>query len=405
VKDAAMNVEPTQQPLRILQVHNRYRERGGEDVVAEAEARLLRAAGHTVEVYQRDSAELGQAPMAAAFTALWSPRAVRDIERLCDAARPDVIHLHNTFPLISPAPHWLGARRRIPVVQTLHNFRLLCPQAMLLRDGQVCRDCVGRAPWRAVTRACYHGSVLQSGAAAAALATHRLLGSYRRPGTRFIALSHFSRAQFIAGGLPAMRIDVKPNFVEPGPAPAWRGRAGGLFVGRLAEEKGVEVLCAAVQRLPRGAGGLRVRLVGDGPLASALAPTFGADCLGRRSPAEVRALLRGSSFLVAPSTCLETFGLAAVEAFACGVPVIASAHGGLGELVEHGETGLLVRPGDASDLAAKLAWAFHHPEQMLAMGRRAYARYLLRYTPQQNLATLEDIYYSAMLANLGLNYA
>ncbi|MYN11478.1 glycosyltransferase, partial [Massilia sp. FT127W] len=268
MKDGPMKLERTQQPLRILLVHNRYRERGGEDVVAEAEARLLRAAGHAVQVYERDSAELVQAPLRGAFSAFWSPRAVRDIERLCDAARPDVLHLHNTFPLISPAPHWLGSRRRIPVVQTLHNFRLLCPQAMLLREGRVCRDCVGHAPWRAVTRACYHGSVLQSGAAAAALATHRLLGSYRRPGTRFIALSHFSRAQFIAGGLPAMRIDVKPNFVEPGPEPAWQGRAGGLFVGRLAEEKGVKVLQAALQRLPGDAAALRVRLVGDGPLAA-----------------------------------------------------------------------------------------------------------------------------------------
>jgi len=376
--------------MRVLIVHNRYQLRGGEDVVAEAEAALLRANGVEVRVYQRSNDELRDMPAAlAALATVWSRRAAREIAALCRAQRPDLIHFHNTFPLISAAPYWTAAAHGIPVVQTLHNFRLLCPQAMLLRDGRPCHDCVGRLPWRAVTHRCYRDSLLQSGVAAGALVAHRLLGSYRHRVQAYIALSQFSRQQYLAGGLPAQRLHVKPNFVADHGAPPAQPRKGGLFVGRLSAEKGVAALVSASARLERSAGPLRV--VGDGPLAAAVQAAR-LDYLGARSAAEVHELMRGSSFLVAPSTCLETFGLVAVEAFAAGLPVIASGHGGLGELVEDGVTGLHVRPGDAADLAHAIRWAQHHPDAMLAMGRAARARYLAHYTPQRNFDLLHAIY-------------
>lgn len=381
--------------MRVLIVHNRYQLRGGEDVVAEAETALLRDNGVEVCVYQRSNDELRQMPRAlAALSTIWSRRAAIEIGELCDRQRPDLIHFHNTFPLVSAAPYWTAAARQIPVVQTLHNFRLLCPQAMLLRDGLPCHDCVGRLPWRAVTRRCYHGSAAQSGVAAAALVAHRLIGSYRRRVQAYIALSCFSRAQYIAGGLPAQRIHVKPNFVEDRCEAAPMRRGGGLFVGRLSAEKGVAMLIDAVTLLGERAGPLRV--VGDGPLAAPVRAAFGAGYLGQRSPAQVGALMRSSSFLVAPSTCLETFGLVAIESFAAGLPVIASGHGGLGELIEDGVTGLHVRPGDAADLARKIAWARAHPEAMAAMGRAARARYLALYTPQRNFTLLQSIYHHVL---------
>ena len=388
--------------MRVLIVHNRYQLRGGEDVVAEAETALLRANGVEVDVYQRSNDELRRMPAAlAALSTVWSRRAAREIGELCDRRRPDLIHFHNTFPLVSAAPYWSAAARKIPVVQTLHNFRLLCPQAMLLRDGLPCHDCVGRLPWRAVTRRCYHGSAAQSGVAAAALVAHRVLGSYRRRVQAYIALSRFSRAQYIAGGLPAQRIHVKPNFVEDQCEAAPLKRGGGLFVGRLSAEKGVAALIDAAALLGAHAGPLRV--VGDGPLAAPVRATFGAGYLGPRSPEQVGALMRSSSFLVAPSTCLETFGLVAIESFAAGLPVIASGHGGLGELIEDGVTGLHVRPGDAADLARKIAWARAHPEAMAAMGRAARARYLALYTPQRNFKLLQSIYQHVL--SLGEHHA
>ncbi|GJI94048.1 glycosyl transferase [Duganella caerulea] len=394
-------------PLRVLVVHNRYQQRGGEDVVVAAETALLRANGVEVSSYQRDNGELtGLSPWASAAAALatvWSARAARDIAALCAQQRPDLIHFHNTYPLISAAPYWTAARRAIPVVQTLHNFRLLCPQAMLLRQGRSCQECVGRVPWRAVLHGCYHGSALRSGVAAAALSTHRLLGSYRRRVGAYIALSRFSRELFIAGGLPAARLHVKPNFVGDSGAPPAGPRDGGLFVGRLSEEKGVAVLLAAMTRL--GAGRSRLTLVGDGPMAPLVRAQAPAQWLGALPPERVRLQMRRSLFLVAPSTCLETFGLAVIEAFACGLAVIGSAHGGVGELIEDGVTGLLVAPGDAGDLARKIGWALDHPQAMAAMGLAARARYLQHYTPQRNFQQLLAIYHTLLPTQPGEPHA
>lgn len=382
-------------PLRVLLVHNCYQQRGGEDVVVEAEAALLRAHGVEVALYQRDNHELALRPrLESAAAALWSGAAVRDIERICARWSPHLLHFHNTFPLISAAPYWTAARHGIPVVQTLHNFRLLCPQAMLQRRGRQCQDCVGRLPWRAVLHGCYRDSPLQSGVAAAALALHRLIGSYRRRVHAYIALSRFSRELYVAGGLPAERLHLKPNFVaDDGPAPAQR-RSGGLYAGRLSGEKGIAVLLSALQQL--GPLAQHIRLAGDGPLAPAVRQAAPAVALGPLSGGQVRAHMRASQFLLAPSTCLETFGLAAVEAFSCGLPVIASAHGGLGELVQDGVTGLLVRPGDADHLAQKIRWALAHPEQMARMGAAARACYLQHYTPERNFQQLQAIYHHVL---------
>lgn len=395
--------------MKILIIHNAYRQRGGEDIVAQAEIALLRDHGHEVEIYQRDNHELRDASrLSAAMSAIWSRKTGVEIAALCAAFQPAVIHAHNTFPLISPALYWAASRSGIPLIQTLHNFRLLCPQAMFLRENKPCEDCLGKLPWRAIAHKCYRDSAAQSAVAAAMLATHRALGTYRTKIAGYIALSNFSREKFIAGGLPAQRIHIKPNFVKSDRMPDWHARNGALFVGRLSAEKGLALLMQAMISLPaatgRGDTSGPLKIVGAGPLAPELRRTFGAACLGFRGPAEVAELQRASLFQVAPSTCYETFGLVAVEAFSRGLPVIAGAHGGLGELIEDGVTGLLFRPGDAADLAAKLAWAYAHPDDMLRMGRAAYAEYLRKYTPEKNYRTLIEIYQHAMSATQGADH-
>lgn len=396
--------------MKILIAHNSYQQRGGEDTVAGAETGLLRSHGHQVEVYERHNRELhDMSATTAAISCVWSQQSYKEVGQLCDAFQPDVIHVHNTFPLISPSVYWLAARKRIPVIQTLHNFRLLCPQAMFLRKEKVCEDCLGKLPWRAVTRKCYRDSALQSAAAVVMLAGHRAIGSYQAQVTAYIALSNFSREKFIAGGLPAERIFIKPNFVDSRKAPNWKQRQGGIFVGRLSAEKGLDLLMDAVRKLRGSANSSgtlpSVKIVGAGPLEQAVLEVFKTDYLGFRPPDEVFDLLHSSLFLVAPSTCYETFGLVAVEAFACGVPVIASRHGGIGELIDDGITGLLFTPGDANDLAAKIAWAQAHPEQMLKMGRAAYSEYLKKFTPEKNYQMLMSIYRHAVPAPLGEYHA
>jgi glycosyltransferase involved in cell wall biosynthesis len=388
-------------PMKILTVHNSYLQHGGEDAVADMESRLLRDHGHDVECYRQSNAGIHEMPaMALACASIWSHSSAAAIDRSCASFQPDLIHAHNTFPLISPALYWMAARRKIPIVLTLHNFRLLCPQAMFLREGKNCEACLSKLPWRAVTRKCYRNSLLQSGAVAIMLTAHRAIGTYRNKVTSYIAPSDYSRRKFIAGGFPQERIHVKPNFVDVADVPEWTRRKGGLFVGRLSPEKGLGVLIEAMEGMPGDSASDRpyrcIRVVGSGPMEERVARHFGDRYLGARPSAEVLDLLRTSLFLVAPSTCGESFGLVVIEAFSCGVAVIASNRGALAELVEDGVTGLLVVPGDASDLARKIQWACDHPDRMLSMGRAAYAEYRKKYTASENYGLLMGIYRNAM---------
>jgi glycosyltransferase involved in cell wall biosynthesis len=379
--------------MKILIAHNAYRLAGGEDAVVEAECALLREYGHDVVLYRRHNDELAaMSPAAAAATAIWSHRSSSEMADICTRFRPDIIHVHNTFPLLSPSVLWTAGRHGIPVVQTLHNFRLLCPQAMFLRQGKVCEDCLGKLPWRGVTRRCYRDSTLQSAVAAGMLTTHRALGTYRDRIARFIALSAFARDKYVEGGLPADRFRIKPNFVRSDRMPAWTDRLGGIFIGRLAAEKGLDVLGDAIRIL----GSRNISVAGSGPLEDLARSTFGDRYLGHQPLERVRALLQAARYLVAPSVSYETFGLALIEAFSCGTPVIASRHGAFAELVKDGETGLLFAPGDARALADRIAWADSHPEEMLAMGRAARREYELHYTPQRNIDMLLDIYEDAI---------
>ena len=377
---------------RILVVHNRYQLPGGEDAVVDAEIGLLRDRGHEVETYVRDNHELRDIKAFDAFTqTLWSRRTSREIGRLVGEFRPDVIHAHNTFALVSASVYWAAARAAVPVVQTLHNFRLLCVQAMFLLEGRVCEDCLGRVPWRGVARKCYRNSGLQSAALATMLGMHRALGTYRNKVSRYIALTDFCRAKFIEGGLPASRIVVKPNFVDVEPHPE-TARRGGLFVGRLAAEKGIDALIGALRELPN----VTLDVIGDGPERHKMESHPQLNLLGWLPPAEVHERMRRAAYLVMPSIWYESFPRTLVEAFANGLPVVASHLGAMAELVDHGRTGLLFEPGSAADLARHLAWAEAFPGKMRAMGEHAREVYESRFTPGKNYAQLMAIYEDAI---------
>lgn len=378
---------------KVLFVHNSYQQRGGEDSVVEAEIALLREKGHEVLTYGRHNDELKEAGKAAlVMDTIWSRRTTNDVAGILKLHRPDVIHVHNTFPLISPSLYWAADQARIPVVQTLHNFRLLCPQAMLLRDGKVCEDCLGKTPLRGVMHACYRGSVAQTGVLAGMLMAHRTLGTFQHKVARFIALNKFCRDKFVEGGLPASRFSIKPNFIDGGTRPDESHRSGGLFVGRLSDEKGVDVLASASRR----AGVLGFKVVGGGELQALAESAFGEGYLGFCGLEQILHLMRTASYLVVPSVWYENFPRTIVEAYASGLPVIASRLGALAEIVDDGRTGLLFEPGNADDLAAKLRWAEEHPVEMANMGRQARLVYETRYTPERNYVELMQIYEEAI---------
>jgi glycosyltransferase involved in cell wall biosynthesis len=383
----------TSRRMRILVAHNAYLYRGGEDTVVEAEIALLQRHGHEVMLYRRDNADLDALPRwQAAVDSVWSKRTVMEVGRLLGGFRPHLIHAHNTFPLISPSLYGVAEELSIPVVQTLHNFRLLCPQAMLMRNGRYCDDCVGRWPWRAVLHRCYRGSLTQSAVSAGMVSGHRMLGTWRDRVSRYIVLNQMCREIFIRGGLPPDKLCIKPNFVEAAGVPGDHMRHGGLFIGRLAVEKGVLTLAQAIRQKPV----TRITVCGSGPLQAIVEQSDGLDYIGFERGEALRARISSAEFLVMPSTGIESFGLAAIEAFACGTPVIASRHGGLREIVEHGHNGLLVTPGNADELADAIAYAVANPMQMRRMGLEAYQTYLARYTPERNYTALLDIYHQVL---------
>lgn len=384
--------------MKVLLIHNRYQQAGGEDTVVRAEAALLRSRGHEVRLYGRTNDELLRMPMLkAGINAVWSRSAAAEVDGMCASYQPDVMHVHNTFLMISPAVYWVAAHRTIPVVQTLHNFRLLCPQGTFLREGAVCQDCLKRQPWRAIPHKCYRGSALQSSLLAGLLAAHSWLGTYRHKVSRYIALSGFSRACFIEAGFPAEKLRIKPNFVDCSAAPAWGTRSGGLYVGRLSEEKGVATLLEALRIVGRNP----VRVAGGGPCADAVALELGERYLGVLDREEVARRMRAAAYLVLPSIGHEQMPMTVLEAFANGLPVIASRRGALADIIEHGVTGLLARPGDAADLAAAIAWAETHPGDMEEMGRAARAEWERKYTASINYNILVDIYEDAIAAAHG----
>jgi glycosyltransferase involved in cell wall biosynthesis len=277
------------------------------------------------------------------------------------------------------------------VVQTLHNFRLLCPQAMFLREGKVCEDCLGNVPWRAAVRGCYRESRLQSTVLAGMLVAHRALGTWHHGVSRYIALNAFCRSKFVAGGLPAKRIVIKPNFVDFD-APGEGARSGFLFVGRLTSEKGIPVLVEATK-----AADIRsMRVAGAGPMASVLDGVDGITALQELDIGRIKAEMRQAMALVLPSLCYESFPRTLVEAYASCLPVIASRHGPLVDLVRDGVTGLLFEPGDSHDLAQKLRWAQEHPDAMAQMGRNARAQYEAEFTGDRNYQMLIAIYKDAI---------
>jgi glycosyltransferase involved in cell wall biosynthesis len=385
-------------PLRVLVVHNRYQQAGGEDAVVRDEMRMLRERGVQVELYERHNeqvAELSRTRLAAG--AVWSRRTTGDIDTLLRVWRPDVIHAHNTFPLISPALYSAAAKHHVPVVQTLHNFRLFCAQAMFLREGNICEDCMGTLPWRGVLHKCYRGSAAQSAVLVGMLGVHRVLGTYQKRVARYIALNRFCRDKFVQAGLPAARMAIKPNFVDLPAPPGEAPRGGALFVGRLSPEKGVVTLAQAARLSPEVA----IEVIGDGPQEDLLQGLAGVRMLGRQIPDEIYARMRSAACLVLPSVWYENFPRVLVEAFACGLPVIASRLGAMADLIEEGVTGLLFEPGDAAQLAERLAWARANPGRMRRMGANARAEYELKYTPEVNFAQLGAIYQEVLKESRG----
>jgi glycosyltransferase involved in cell wall biosynthesis len=381
---------------RILMVHNYYQRAGGEDESFEAEASLLERNGHSVHRYTRHNREIeGMNSWAVGLSATWSRRSRRELAAAIGEFHPDLVHFQNTFPLISPAAYGVVQRAGLPVVQSLRNYRTVCLNGYLFRQGRVCTDCVGRSiPWPGVLHRCYRDSRSASSSVALMLTAHRMLGTWDAGVDLYLSNSEFARQQFVRGGLPAEKIRNKPNFVHPDPGPRSGPGEFGLFIGRLSPEKGLLTLLRAWRSFPTE----RLVILGDGPLKPRLEQEIaehglgGVELAGWRPREELTGWLHRAQFLVFPSEWYEPFGRVLIEALAAGLTVIAARIGAVEEIVEHGRTGLLFEPGQADELVQRVDWLRSHPAEAAQIGRRARQAYLERYTAERNYERLLELY-------------
>jgi glycosyltransferase involved in cell wall biosynthesis len=389
--------------VKILVAHNFYQQPGGEDTVCESEIRLLREAGHQVIEYRRHNEEIqGYSFVEKAslgWRTSWSQRTNRELHDILARESPDVAHFHNTFPLISPSAYYACRETKIPVVQTLHNYRLLCPGGNLFRNGAICEECISHSLLRSIVHGCYRDSRLASAAVAGMLTLHGLSRTWAEQVELFLVCTEFARGKFLDAGFNGARIRVKPNFIASDPGVRFKGGECALYIGRLSEEKGPQLLPLAWSKLSEE---IPLEIVGDGPLRASLE----SDCarlglrdihfsgwLGAHAAVE---RLRSAKFLIVPSACYEGFPMAIAEAYACGVPVIAAGHGSLAEIVRDGHTGLHFAPGDFEDLATKVQWAWTHAHEMGIMGSAARVEFETKYNAAAALKSIENAYESVL---------
>lgn len=384
--------------MRILVAHNYLRPPSGENTVFEEETAMLESHGHTVERFVLRNEELDQWSLLRKalipFRVFWSVSTYRRFAQRIREFRPDVVHFHNVFPLISPACYHAAKRAGVPVVQTLHHFRFVCPGAMLFRDGRVCEDCRAMRFGPGIWHGCYRGSRLQTAGIAAAVYLHYLFGTWSRCIDGYIALSSFAQDKFQALGLPARRFFVKPNFLNIDLRQSGDREAWGVCIGRVGEEKGIRSLVAALRR----ASDVQVKIVGDGPLRGYLTAELAkeglenVEYLGMLPRDRCLELLWRARFLVFPSVWYEGMPMVVLEAMAGGTPVVASRIGALPDLVEHEVTGLLVTPGSVEELSTAMGRLAADPERSLAMGARGQELFRERFTADANHAQLVRIY-------------
>jgi glycosyltransferase involved in cell wall biosynthesis len=384
--------------MRILHVHNFYQLPGGEDQSYATTGTMLEDHGHEVIRFTlRNDAIAGVRKVAAARMALWNAPVHRQLHRLIQRTRPDVAHFENTFPLISPSAYYACHAEGVPVVQTLHNFRMLCPSAILYRNGRVCEDCIGKKlAWPGIIHGCYRGSRLGSTVVAAMLAVHRAMGTWQKRVDAYIALNSFVRTKFIEAGLDAKKVHVNPNFLNFIPEPGDGVGGYALFAGRLTPEKGIGTLLAAWEELGRD---LPLKILGDGPLADQVAEAAARqpkiEWLGWRPVEEVLDLAGSAKFVVVPSDWYEGFNRILLEAFARGTPVVASNIGSMQVIVDHRRTGVLFTVGDRDDLIRQIRWLLSSPEAYARMRLAARTQFENHYTSSVNHERLMRIYDAA----------
>ena len=385
--------------MRVLLCHNYYRSSApsGEDVVFRNECELLTERGEEVIPFERfnddidDSTIFGQVNVG--ISTAWSRQSYKDISEVIKKERPDVAHFHNTFPLISPSAYKACHDNEVPVVQTLHNFRFICPGALLQRNDQPCEDCVGTSLIPALRHKCYRGSFMATLPIVGMITWNRLRGTYEKLVDTYIALTQFAASRLQNGGLPRDRLFIKPNFLPDPPQPG-RGDGGyAVYTGRLSPEKGVRTLLRAWVSLRN----IPLVVLGDGPLKSELQAfarqhRIPAEFRGSVDRNEVLSVVGNAAMQIIPSEWYEGFPMVVLEAYACGTPIVASRIGSLDELITEDITGTKFSPADPTSLAKSVQRLWNQSAHLATLRRNAREVFDSHYTERVNYNLLKNIY-------------
>ena len=383
--------------MKILLAHNYYQIAGGEDAVMQNEIELLKSNGNSTVQYVVDNECINSFldKTATILNVPFSFSQYKKIQNTLKAEKPDVVHVHNYFPLLSPSIFYACKKANIPVIHTLHNYRAVCPTALLMHNSKINETSIQKSSWWTVTKRVYRDSFIGSFALACMVELHKIIGTWQTEVDRFITLTEFSKNKYIEAGWPVNKVVVKPNFIQdPFEQMLKIEKKGGyaLYIGRLSEEKGIDILFDAWSNCE-----LPLKVIGDGPLKDMVNQHSNPfiEYLGRKDKSEVLNLVQNASFIIMPSTWYEGFPMVLVEAFACGTPALVSRLGSMEEIIKPNVTGLHFDAGNANDLAEKVKWMISHPEQTRQMGSNARQEYLAKYTPEINYKTLMDIYQQA----------
>lgn len=396
--------------MKILLVHNFYGSTApsGENTAYTAEANLLRSYGHTVTEYTRHSDEIMRrgiyGTLMGAFSTVWNPFTLRELKRRVNLAKPDVIHIHNTFPILSPSVFYASRGEQVPTVMTMHNYRIGCSAATALRNEQPCMLCLEKkSVLPALRYGCYRNSRLATLPVSAMIALHNGRDTWRNNVDAFITLTNFQRDKMVQFGIPDKSLFVKPHFLQDPPRPVpWRDRdAKFVFIGRLYAAKGVHILIEAWKQWGKEAP--RLDIIGDGPMKNELVRSVNSSesagsisFTGNIPREEALKRLSTAKLLIVPSLCYEGFPMVVQEAYALGVPVAASNIGSLPSLVEDGVTGILFEPGNPEDVRTRVRALLAGDEKLEKLGTNARREFEDKYTSDRNHEMLMGIYRSAV---------
>lgn len=388
--------------MRILIAHNRYQNAGGEDAVMQTECDLLKRFGEEVYLYERTNHEINSYPIRRKISFLWemnwSRRSYRELKKIIREFRPDVAHFHNIFFMMTPSVYYACREENIPVVQSQHNFRLFCSNGLLFRDNHICEECLEHSLWRGVRYRCYKKSRFMTTLLVRTIEGHWKKGTWVNMIDCYITATEFTRQKYIAVGIPPEKILVKPHFVYPDSGIRDQDKGYALYVGRLSPEKGVSFLLKAWRDIKD----VPLKIMGSGPLCDSLRSFASSndlrqvEFLGYLAQEQYTEYMKGAKFIIVPSVCYENFPRVIAEAYAFGIPVLASRLGTMADLLQNNVTGILFDPENISDLRAKVKWLASQDEVLKDMGKRARRLYEEKYAAEKNYEILLGIYKKAI---------